>query len=61
MDFELLKVPAEGGTPEKMNIMGRSAECSPDGKKIAFSRRLEGYYEFWVIENFLPKEKTQKK
>ena len=61
MDFELCKVPAEGGEPEKMNIRGRSAVFSPDGKKIAFSRRLEGYYEFWLVENFLPKEKSQKK
>ena len=61
MDFELCKVPAEGGEPEKMNIRGRSAVFSPDGKKIAFSRRLEGYYEFWLVENFLPKEKAKKK
>jgi len=61
MDFELLKVPAEGGEPEKMNIRGRSAVFSPNGKKIAFSRRLENYYEFWLVENFLPEERTKKK
>jgi Tol biopolymer transport system component len=61
MDFELCKVPAEGGEPEKMNVKGRSAVFSPDGKKIAFSRRLEAYYEFWLVENFLPEEKTKKK
>jgi len=61
MDFELYKVPAEGGEPEKMNIRGRSAEYSPDGEKIVFSRRLEGYYEFWLVENFLPEERTKKK
>ena len=57
MDFELCKVLAEGGEPEKMNIRGRGAAFSPDGKKIAYSRRLEGYYEFWLVENFLPIEK----
>jgi Tol biopolymer transport system component len=61
MDFELCKVPAEGGEPEKMNVKGRSAVFSPDGKKIAFSRRLGAYYEFWLVENFLPEEKTKKK
>jgi len=61
MDFELYKVPAEGGEHEKMNIKGRSAAYSPDGKKIAFSRRLEGYYEFWLVENFLPVENTKSK
>ena len=32
---------------------------SPDGKKIAYSRRLEGYYEFWLVENFLPEIKAE--
>jgi len=61
MDFELCKMPAEGGEPEKMNIRGRSAVFSPDGKKIVFSRRLEGYYEFWLVENFFPVENTKSK
>jgi Tol biopolymer transport system component len=61
MDFELCKVPSEGGEPEKMNIRGRNAVFSPNGKKIAFSRRVEGYYEFWLVENFLPAERTEKK
>lgn len=61
MDFELCKVLADGGEPEKMNIRGRSAAFSPDGKKIAYSRRLEGYYEFWLVENFLPLEKLAQK
>lgn len=53
MEFELYKVPAEGGTPEKLNIKGRSPMFSPDGKKIAYSRRIGQGYEFWLVENFL--------
>ena len=56
MEFELYKVSADGGTPEKMNILGRSVAFSPDGKKIAFSRRLEGFYEYCLVENFFPNE-----
>jgi Tol biopolymer transport system component len=56
-DYFLFKVSSEGGKPEKMNIKGRIPAYSPGGKKIAYSRRIEGYYEFWLVENFLPKEK----
>ena len=59
MEFELYKVPADGGTPEKMHILGRSAACSPDGEKIAYSRRLEGFYEYWMVENFLHETKVE--
>ncbi len=58
MDFEIYRVPSEGGIPEKINILGRSLEYSPDGKRIAYSRWLGGGYEFWLSENFIPKEKT---
>lgn len=54
MDFELYKVPANGGEPVKMNIKGRSPEFSPDGKKIAYSRRVESGYEYWLVVDFLP-------
>lgn len=60
MDFELYKVPVEGGIPEKMNIKGRSPAVSPDGKKIAYSRRIGQGYEFWLAENFLPVDKKEK-
>lgn len=56
----IYRVSSEGGDPEELNIKGRCPAYSPDGKKIAFSRRLEGYYEFWMVENFLPKEKENK-
>lgn len=54
MDFELYKIPADGGEPVRMNIRGRSPGFSPDGRKIAFSRRLEAGYEYWLAENVLP-------
>jgi len=60
MDFDVYKIPADGGTPEKLNIKGRSVVFSPDGKKIAYSRRLTGGYEFWLVENFLPIDKNNK-
>ena len=59
-DHLLYKVSSEGGKPEKLNIKGRLPSYSPNGKKIAYSRRLEAYYEYWVIENFLPKLKLKK-
>jgi len=60
MDFDLYKVPAEGGIPEKTNIKGRFAQFSPDGKRIAYSRWIGAGYEFWVAENFLPVDKKEK-
>jgi Tol biopolymer transport system component len=56
MDFEMMRVAATGGAPEKMNILGRSLTYSPDGKKVAFSRWHGGGYEFWIAENVLPEE-----
>jgi Tol biopolymer transport system component len=54
-DHWLYKVSAEGGKPEKMNIMGRMQDLSPDGKRVVFSRNTSSGYEFWLVENFLPK------
>jgi Tol biopolymer transport system component len=59
-DQRLYKVSAEGGTPEKLNIMGRMPDFSPDGKKIAYSRISESSTEFWLVENFLPKSIGEK-
>jgi Tol biopolymer transport system component len=50
---ELLKVPADGGKAEKLNIKGGAPDMSPDGKKIAFYRKAENRVEFWLAENFL--------
>ena len=55
MDFELYKIAAGGGEPINMNIKGRNPEFSPDGKKIAYSRRIDSGYEYWLVENALPK------
>jgi Tol biopolymer transport system component len=60
-DLRLYKVSAEGGTPEKLNIMGRMPDFSADGKKIAYSRLSEYGTEFWMAENFLPKETAAKR
>jgi Tol biopolymer transport system component len=53
MQFELYKIGAEGGQPVRMNIQGRSAEFSPDGKRLAYQRWIGGGYEFWLAENIL--------
>jgi Tol biopolymer transport system component len=60
MDFEILRVAADGGKPEKMNILGRSLKYSPDGTRIAYSRWHGSGYEFWIAENVLPKTKDKK-
>jgi len=59
-DLRLYGVSAEGGTPEKTNIMGREPDFSPDGKKMAYSRISESNTEFWMVENFLPKSTGEK-
>jgi len=56
-DHRLYKVSGEGGKPEKLNIMGRMPDFSPDGKKVVFSRTVEYGTEFWLVENFLPRDK----
>ena len=51
---QIFAVPSDGGEIKKMNIEGFSPDFSPDGKKIAFGRRLPGKVEYWLVENFLP-------
>lgn len=53
-DGSLYSVSADGGKPEKLNILGKSPDISPDGKKIAFYRIAKQPFEFWLVENFLP-------
>lgn len=59
-DRRLYKVSAEGGTPERLNIMGMMPDFSPDGKKIAYSRLSEYSIEFWMAENFLQFDNKKK-
>jgi len=51
---QIFAVPSDGGEIKKLNIEGFSPDFSPDGKKIAFGRRLPGKVEYWLVENFLP-------
>ncbi len=50
-------VPSTGGEVKKLNIAGEIPDFSPDGKKIAYSKRLKSKVEFWLVENFLPPQK----
>jgi Tol biopolymer transport system component len=58
-------IASDGGEPTEVKT-GMSAEAakigwSPDGKKIAFTHWTGGDHELWLMEDFLPKEKTKKK
>ena len=62
---ELIRIPAEGGQPQKMGLsMYGISELSirPDGRQIAFSSSgpIKRMPEIWVMKNFLPEEKGQK-
>ncbi len=59
-DHKLYRVRAEGGKAEKLNIVGRMPDFSPDGKRIALSRVTEYGVELWLAENFLPADKKEK-
>ena len=52
-----------GGVPQELHT-GLSSDAkhsgfswSPDSKKIAFSSEIGGELEFWLISNFLPRDK----
>jgi Tol biopolymer transport system component len=57
----LQMVSSRGGEIKNLNIEGLEPDYSPDGKKIVFSRGTGARKEFWLVENFLPEEKTGKK
>jgi len=65
-DWELWRVPVEGGTAENLGlVMGKLTTFSihPDGQQIAISSSTLGIApapEVWVMENFIPKAKTKK-
>jgi Tol biopolymer transport system component len=54
-------VSSRGGEIKNLDIEGLEPDYSPDGKKIVFSRGTGARKEFWLVENFLPTEKTKKK
>jgi len=63
--YEIMRVPGEGGEPEKLGIsMSRISYLSihPDGRQIAFSSpgATQSTPEIWVMENFLPEPKDKK-
>jgi len=61
---EIWRVPAQGGTPLKLDLSVPKMEdftLHPDNRRFAFSVNEESKSELWVLENFLPEEKSQKK
>ena len=61
---ELLRIPVEGGNIQKVNLAARelgSISIHPNGRLVAYSAlSQDSGYEIWVMENFLPEEKTGK-
>jgi len=57
---QIYSVPSDGGEIKMMNIEGFSPDFSPDGKRIAYGKRMQGKVEYWLVENFLPKTKDKK-
>jgi Tol biopolymer transport system component len=54
---EIWRVPAQGGTPLKLDLSVpkmTSFALHPDNRRFAFSVMEEGKSELWVLENFLP-------
>jgi len=60
--YELWRVSSKGGEPQKLGLMAdgmiMSLRVHPDGQRIVYGRSWSSQ-EIWVMENFLPKEKTQ--
>ena len=56
---EVWRIPARGGTPLKLDLPKLLFfALHPDNRRFAFSVFDEGKSELWVLENFLPKEKS---
>ena len=59
---ELWSVPSQGGEPQRLGLtvdgMMFSLRVHPDGQRIAYGT-LWSSPEIWVMENFLPKEKSE--
>jgi Tol biopolymer transport system component len=57
LPYELLRVPAAGGTAESMGLKVedlRDLDIAPDGTRIAFSIGAVNRPEIWAIKGFLP-------
>ncbi len=58
--WDLYRIPANGGIPEKLGIemsgFALNLSVHPDGRHIAFSLTEQSNANIWVMENFLPKE-----
>ncbi|HBE40592.1 MAG TPA: hypothetical protein DDW27_05200 [Bacteroidales bacterium] len=52
---QICTVPSDGGEIKKMDIEGFYPDFSPDGISIVYGKRLKSSFEYWLIENFLPK------
>ena len=60
---EIWRVPAQGGTPLKLDLSVPKMESfalHPDNRRFAFSVNEGSKSELWVMENFLPPAKAAK-
>jgi Tol biopolymer transport system component len=58
---EIWRVPAQGGTPLKLDLSVPKMESftlHPDNRRFAFSVNEGSKSELWVMENFLPVART---
>ena len=58
---EIWRVPAQGGTPLKLDLSVPKMEffaLHPDNRRFAFSVNEGSKSELWVLENFLPAAKA---
>jgi len=55
-NWDLWRVPVDGGQPDKMGLekRGESISAHPNGRQIAFWLNELSITEVWVMENFLP-------
>jgi Tol biopolymer transport system component len=61
---EIWRVPAQGGTPLKLDLAVPKMNdftLNPDNRRFAFSVDEGSKSELWVLENFLPEEKEDTK
>jgi len=60
---EIWRVPAQGGTPLKLDLSVPYLDyfvLNPDNRRFAFTINEGSKYELWVLENFLPAAKSAK-